>query len=395
MKRTILYLHEEVAEPLIINSLSSRYTVRLCRVDEKDGLEQTNWDLIILQNTGDSQTNVAFFRPFRHFPKLFISTRQDVEGYFAPVPNLFGAVNLSGASLTLSGIPEEMQLHLQRPIEQTGDFYFYEQQPEWCRIAYCPTGNNLSENDFKLIAFVGRTNAELTLVSDRYGALRLALPPFVKVVPEKSKLQVFKKAHLVVASGQDVLRALALSKPCVVLGDYGLGGFVTPENFAQLRSVSFAGRKGAAWGEFVPSDLLEAEICKVFFTDCREQVRALQQQVKALYGKKQFADRLTEEVERIVTLSALLKDRKCRFVLKPFRSSLFEIKEVEGKRYLMRGWQCFGEVAEEMTQLLMQCDGTRSVQELVTRNGYDREEASVLWANLQALWNEKLILFAL
>ena len=114
-----------------------------------------------------------------------------------------------------------------------------------------------------------------------------------------------------------------------------------------------------------------------------------------MYSKKQFADRLTAEVERIVSLSALLKDRKRRLELKPFRSSLFEIKEVEGKRYLMRGWQCFGEVEEEMAQLLMQCDGTRSVQELVARNGYDREEASVLWANLQALWNEKLILFAL
>ena len=216
-----------------------------------------------------------------------------------------------------------------------------------------------------------------------------------KIEIPASKLPVFKKAHLVVASGLDVLRALALCKPCVVLGDYGLGGFVTPENFEQLHSVSFAGRKGAAWGEFVPGDLLETEIRKVFFTDYREQVRALQQQVKELYSKKQFADRLTAEVERIVSLSALLKDRKRRLELKPFRSSLFEIKEVEGKRYLMRGWQCFGEVEEEMAQLLMQCDGTRSVQELVARNGYDREEASVLWANLQALWNEKLILFAL
>ena len=386
----IVYQYREELSYEVFQFFSSRYSARLHRVDEK--IEEEHTDLLVFQDgIGYSQS----FLRFRRFPLLFVSTRREVEGYVAPVPNLFGAVNLSGVNLTLTGIPEEMQLHLQRPVEQTGDFYFYEQQPEVCRIAYCPTGNNLSENDFKLMAFVGRTNAELTIVSDRYGALQQALPPFVKVVPEKSKLPVFKKAHLVVASGLDVLRALALCKPCVVLGDYGLGGFVTPENFEQLRSVSFAGRKGAAWGEFVPGDLLETEIRKVFFTDYREQVRALQQQVKELYSKKQFADRLTAEVERIVSLSALLKDRKRRLELKPFRSSLFEIKEVEGKRYLMRGWQCFGEVEEEMAQLLMQCDGTRSVQELVARNGYDREEASVLWANLQALWNEKLILFAL
>ena len=254
----IVYQYREELSYEVFQFFSSRYSARLHRVDEK--IEEEHTDLLVFQDgIGYSQS----FLRFRRFPLLFVSTRREVEGYVAPVPNLFGAVNLSGVNLTLTGIPEEMQLHLQRPVEQTGDFYFYEQQPEVCRIAYCPTGNNLSENDFKLMAFVGRTNTELTIVSDRYGALQQALPPFVKVVPEKSKLPVFKKAHLVVASGLDVLRALALCKPCVVLGDYGLGGFVTPENFEQLHSVSFAGRKGAAWGEFVPGDLLETEIRKV------------------------------------------------------------------------------------------------------------------------------------
>lgn len=42
----------------------------------------------------------------------------------------------------------------------------------------------------------------------------------------------------------DAVQALALCKPCVVLGDYGLGGLVTSENYASLQSVCFKGRKG-------------------------------------------------------------------------------------------------------------------------------------------------------
>ena len=48
-----------------------------------------------------------------------------------------------------------------------------------------------------------------------------------------------------------------------------------------------------------------------------------------------------------------------------------------------------------MIDLLDQCDGAVSIQELAERNGYDREDLEILWSNLYELWKEKLILFAL
>lgn len=390
----ILYLYMEEVESEVLKVLSTRCSVQLCRAGEENGLQKDGWDLVVLQDAVYCLLQTNFCHKLKKYPWLFVSTRSDIQGYVAPYTNLFGVVNLSGINLSLWGIPEELQLRLVHPTERVADWYFYEQQPEICRIAYCPTGNSVQENDFKLISFVQKTNAELTIVSDRYQALAAAFPAFVRVVPEKSRLAVFKKSHLVVASGQDAVRALAVCKPCVVLGDSGLGGWVTSANYEQLRSVSFSGRKGGCPGEYVPMDLLETEIQNVFSLDCRDAMLALRKKVLAVYGMEYFSESLVGEVERIIALSVRFKNRKKRFELKPFRSSVFRVEELDGKMYIMRGLQCLGEIEDEMAGLLKQCDGTVTVSELVGRNGYDLEEAVILWENLYALWKEKLILFA-
>ena len=85
---------------------------------------------------------------------------------------------------------------------------------------------------------------------------------------------------------------------------------------------------------------------------------ALRKKVLAVYGMDCFSTSLTGEVERITALSARLKSRKGRFELKPFRSSVFRVEELDGKMYIMRGLQCLGEIEDEMAGLLKQCDGT-------------------------------------
>ena len=215
------------------------------------------------------------------------------------------------------------------------------------------------------------------------------------IVSRSSWFSVYKKAHLVVASEQDVVRALALCKPCVVMGDYGLGGLVTLENYAQLQSVSFKGRNGGCFGELVPVALLESEIRKVVAFDQQDISQAIQKQVLLTYGKKVFTTLIMQEIMRITDLAMFLNNRQKRLLVKPCLSSLFALEAVEDKQYLIRGLNCFGELDQEMIELLRQCDGTVSVQELAGRNGYDREDSEILWTNLCELWKVKLILFIL
>lgn len=179
------------------------------------------------------------------------------------------------------------------------------------------------------------------------------------------------------------------------MGDYGLGGLVTSENYVQLQSVCFKGRKGGSLGELVPTVLLESELRKVFAFDRQDISKNIQKQVLSTYGKKEFTQKIRDEIKRITNLSVLFNKQQKRLLLKPCLSSLFELKTVEDKQYLMRGLNCFGELDQEMIELLKQCDGTISVQDLAARNGYNREDAKVLWSNLYELWKEKLIFFAL
>lgn len=363
--------------------------------EEQSCQEDKFYDLIVVQNSLSFIHYKESFKRLRKFPVLFVSTTNHLGSYVAPFKNLYGVINMGDASLSAFGIPEEMQLRLCSPVEKAGNYYFYEQQPEICRIVYCPIGHSIAENDLKLLTFLQEMNASLTIVSDEYLCLKQALPPSVTIVSRSLWFSSYKNAHLVVASGQDAICAMALCKPCVVMGDYGLGGLVTSDNYAQLQSVYFRGRKGGSFGELIPAVLLESEIRKVFAFDRQDVSLAIQKQLLLTYRKKEFARKVIEEIVRITDLAVFLNNRQKRLLLKPCLSSLFVLKVVEDKQYLIRGLNCFGEFDQEMIELLKQCDGTISVRDLAERNGYDREDAEVLWVNLYELWREKLILFAL
>lgn len=392
MKESILYLCTQ-EEPSVLKVLSSRYSVHVYRTGTDKELDNQQWKLVVFQDADVWQER--FFQKLKKIPWIFISTRTDIRGYITPMPNLFGVVNMGGANLSLWGIPEEMQLRLKQPVEKVADYYFFEEQPKACRIVYCPTGTSVHENDFKLLSFLQTTNSVVTIVSDQYQAMANAYPGFIEVVPQKSWLSTFKKAHLVVASGHNAIRAMALCKPCIIVGECGLGGMVTPINYEQLQSSSFSGRKGASPGEVVPSDLLEAEIRKVFGVNNKEYVQNIQKRICETYSLEKFSALLLKEVERITNLSAMIKNRKKRFTLKPYLSSMFQQKEYKGIRHIMRGMLHLGELDEDMSKLLEQCNRVTSIQELTERNGYDPESATILWENLHELWKEKLILFEL
>lgn len=381
----------------LVRLLSIRYQVDLIGDLFNDQSQELRrcYDLIIVQNSFSFIYYKKLLKRYVKCPVMFVATTNKLNSYIAPFENLFGVLNMGETSLSAFGVPEEMQLHLNYPVEKVANYNYNEQQPKSCQIVYCPTGNSVLESDLKLLTFLQKTDTLLTIVSDEYQCLKNTLPSFVTIVPRESWFSVYKKAHLVVASGFEAVRAMALCKPCVILGDYGLGGLVTPENYNNLLSVSFRGRKGATFKEIVPMDLLDAEIRKAFDSKLEEPLVIIQKKVIADFNKTEFDKTCLARIEQIIKLSTLIKSQINKFSLKPQLSSLFRLKESEGKQYLMRGMNCFGEMEDEMIELLKQCDGATSIYDLVQRNDFDTEDTDILWDNLYELWKEKLILFKL
>lgn len=391
-----LYSQEEDSYSYLRKMVSLLYTVRFYKVEKEDEriLQEKEWDLVILQDSIHNLWQKPAFRKLMKYPWLYISTRSDIEGYIAPFKNLFGVINMNGAYLSAYGIPEEMQVRLDRPVDKVADYYLYEERPDPLRIVYCPTGRDIEENDLKLLyVLLQKSPISLTIVGERYHCIKKALPSFVHIVSRRSLLTSFKKAHVVVASGYDAIQAMALCKPCVILGDYGLGGLVTPANYKNLHAISFKGRKGACLREMVPYNLLEIEIKKAIASDYQGAMQAIQQMVLASYQVADFAKAFSDEVERILNLYNCIKNKKKRLCLKPLLTSALKIEVLNDELYLRCGMNRFGKVEDAMAGLLKQCDGTRSIYDLVRLNGYDREDAAILGDNLYELWKEKLILF--
>lgn len=405
MRQTILYIgmseeldiwSKELANYLV-KQLLPHYYVDLVGdlFDRQVACVKPFYDLVIVQNARCWVRYKMILDRLSKCPVLFVSDTGYLNSYIAPRKNLFGVINLGKSLLTAWGIPEELQLRLDYPVEKVGNYYIYEEQISVYRVVYCPTGRSLIENDLKLLNYLQKSNVSLTIVTDRYEQLKKAFSPFVTLVSRHALLPAIKKAHLVVASGYDVIRALAFCKPCIVLGDYGLGGLVTLANFAHLQSVYFRGRNGGCFGEMVPTVLLEEEMRRIFDVNQRESSLEIQKRILSAYDKKDFDKSFLQYIEQTISLFKSMKSRNKRFLLRSRLSSLFVLKESEGKQYLMRGQTCFFELEAEMLDLLKLCDGTVSVHELAERYGYNQEETEILWLNLYDLWKEKLILFML
>lgn len=352
-------------------------------------------DVAFVQDTFEYQSLQGWREKFfPDVPCLFVSTNDDISGYPPLWENLFGVFAFTHADFSLCGIPKEMQVRLSCPVREFAEYYFYDPVPKICRMVYFPTGHTV-ENDRILFDFCRKSNVELTVVSDEYRFLCDALPLSIKVVSPEHARQVLQDAHVVLASGYEALCAMALCKPCIIFGDYGLGGLVTSRNYDLLENIAFRGRKGGYFREVIPAKLLEAVVQSVFMTDYAEELRVVQRIIQERHSWNRFVTTVNETVERLLVLQDALQDVNRQKELKPCLSSLVRVEVKDGKSILWRGMVCFGELDDDMAGILQQCDGTLAVDGLTALNGLTDEDAEVLWQNLLALWKEKIIFFKL
>lgn len=394
-KNAILYIYLEnnLYDTWVLKILPACYSVRTCNLlkEPDNALFQQKWDLVIVSDARCFAFSETLRKKLKKYPLLFISARNDIGGYVAPWRNLMGVIKFADTHLSPYGIPEEIQRKVACPVEKVADYYLYEKKPDEYRVVYCPTRHTIGETDRKIGAVLQQMNVSLDIVTDFYEGVKEAFPSTVRILPQKAWFSAYRQAHLVIASGEEAVRALALRKTCIVLGDYGLGGLVNSETYESLKAFSFQGRNGAAFGEYIPIELLDIEIRKALTHSYREELGVIQKEIAASRNPAHFKKAVYGEVDRILSLLAAMRNRKKRWELKPRRTSVCKIRPSGNGNRLMRGLIEFGEIDGQTVTLLEQCDGLSTVGEIVRRNGCDAEEAAILWENLLELWKEKLI----
>jgi len=406
-KQRILYLYRSDSnhrstqlKTTLIKELRKRYDVILYCSDQeyskysKQKNDEVNvFDVVLIQNSQCLIHYKTLLKSLKQIPWIFLSYGCGIHNCIANTENLFEVFNFGVANLKPWGIPFEMQTCFKLPVFKKN--YFREKtNEESCHILYYPTDYTIHNADPIVVSISGQyKNTTLTIVSDKHSVLESSLPPNVKIVSRKASISALKKAHVVLASEQDAKQAMAYNKPCVIVGNYGLGGMVTSENYEILKKYDFQGRAGASFNEEIPIELLNYEIKKSISSSNKEHSQWIQKNIVEDYNYSIFRRKITKRINVIVSLAYKLKQKRTLFPLKPLRTSTFGTEKAEDSIYLKNGCIYYGEIDDKLLNVLEQFDGKTSIQKILSTCEYEQEDVQILCENILELWSKKLIIF--
>jgi hypothetical protein len=196
------------------------------------------------------------------------------------------------------------------------------------------------------------------------------------------------------ASRYDAIQAIALCKPCVVVGNHGLGGRVTPENYETFKRHGFKGRNGAACDEHVPLDLLCFDIQRTLNQSYEDEMIKIHDLILADgYSFSVFHKGIMQTVDQVLKLHDSLHNRQLHKTLKPRSTSTLHIQKVDDKNIITCGHSVLAEVDDDLVTLLKQCNGDQTIEEVVIGNGYEQRDVRTFAENIIELWKKKLVVF--
>ncbi|MBY2897275.1 hypothetical protein AE938_00105 [Bacteroides fragilis] len=79
-------------------------------------------------------------------------------------------------------------------------------------------------------------------------------------VKESNIEKVILSNDIIIGDGISIYTGIMLGKPCIVIGEQGYGGLITPQNLSQQFANKFQGRIGGSLNEYIPLNLIMNDI---------------------------------------------------------------------------------------------------------------------------------------
>lgn len=120
-------------------------------------------------------------------------------------------------------------------------------------------GSQLLEHTLTITVGISNPRSKL-----RVSVLLNTMPEYhVKYVNnEREMADAIQEADIVIGAGSIAREGILHRKPVIVVGDYGLGGLITPENLRTQYNNNFGGRINGMKDEYFSLEKLEGEIKK-------------------------------------------------------------------------------------------------------------------------------------
>ncbi len=200
------------------------------------------------------------------------------------------------------------------------------------------------------------------------------------------------QSDIVVANGDTVLKSVLLGKPCVVVGEQGYGGVITPQNLKIFYQNDFQGRIGGYLNEYIPEHLLQNDIQKLTSLEDEKQKEFTKENKKIfleIYKEfsKKWANILSEVIEQEKSTKDLINcslKLSSDFSLLPFPDDKFVLSYKETRQVHSN----FGK--EEATIILLFKEPVK-VKEALEKSDY-KDEKTMFLEFVQMLVNEKILM---
>ncbi len=200
------------------------------------------------------------------------------------------------------------------------------------------------------------------------------------------------QSDMVIANGDTVLKSVMLGKPCVVVGEQGYGGIITPQNFKIFYQNHFQGRIGGYLNEYIPEHILRDDIQKLILLEVEKQKEFAEENKKVfLEIRKEFSEQWVRILSEVIEQEKSTKDLiNCSlklssdFSLLPFPDDKFVLSYKETR-------QVHSNFGKEEATIILLFQKPIKVKDALGKSDY-KEEVEMFVEFVQMLVNEKILM---
>ncbi len=361
------------------------------------------WDIMIIQNSECLIEYATFIRSLGSIPILFVSHTTSIRGHITSLKNLFGIISLNSINyLRPYGVPDQLHYRIKLPTPTNRKISLGISQGDKPHILYYPVINN-TDDLLKLSSICEQFNVEITVISNYNSILTpIHRSKLLNISSRKSLASLFKKSQIVIASELDAIRAISENQVCIIMDEKNYVGRVTEKNYNIIAGHNFKCTSKPTYECYTseltlglsPLDILKIEIQNVLETGVNEsEVTLLKNIVTKDFTSIETNQKIQILVEEVLELSSKLRNNIQMKQLKPYLTNCFNIRNINRRLFIFKDKNCFCEIDSKSLDLINQCDGNKSMQDIALSNTLNKQELKTFIDNIKYLWEDKLVMF--